>query len=72
MHELVWKSPSALWLLWALPVLIGSAVLAHRGTRRAALAFAGAVMAPRLMPPLNLSEAAVQALIDAVHRTDLP
>ena len=53
MHELVWKSPSALWLLWALPVLIGSAVLAHRGTRRAALAFAGAVMAPRLMPPLN-------------------
>jgi Ca-activated chloride channel family protein len=53
-QELVWKTPTALWLLWALPALVGLAVLAHRGTRRAAEAFAGTVMAPRLMPPLTV------------------
>ncbi|MGA0870364.1 MAG: hypothetical protein ACO3UM_15645, partial [Planctomycetota bacterium] len=53
MNELVWKTPSALWLLWSLPALIGLAVLAHRGTKRAAMAFAGRGMAPRLLPPLG-------------------
>ncbi|MEM7200053.1 MAG: VWA domain-containing protein [Planctomycetota bacterium] len=53
--EIVWRNGAAFWLLWILPVLAGLAVLAHRGVRQAARRFAGAVMTPRLLPPLDAS-----------------
>ncbi|MBI5851323.1 MAG: VWA domain-containing protein [Planctomycetes bacterium] len=59
--EVNWNNAPAFWLAWVLPLLVASAVFAHRGVARAAERFAGRTMTPRLLPPLHASAAAAKA-----------
>src|SRR5262245_64600 len=63
MPDLRWTDPDALWLLWILPPLALLAVLAHRGTRRAAQRFAEPRMAARILPRLSAGGPALRALL---------
>lgn len=58
--EVNWNNAPAFWLAWVLPLLVASAVVAHRGVVRAAERFAGRTMTPRLLPPLHASAAAAK------------
>ena len=63
MNDLLWQNPSALWGLWVLPGIVLAGWYRHRQVCRAALAFAGATMGPRLLPPLTWHRPALRTAL---------
>ncbi len=64
-----WQNDAWLWALWALPVVVGLLVLRHRRCVRAALHFADAEMAARIMPNLRPGRAVAKAILLTVGLT---
>jgi Ca-activated chloride channel family protein len=58
-----WQNDQWLWALWTLPVVVFLLVLRHRRCVRAALSFADAEMAARIMPDLRPARAVLKGAL---------